>query len=152
MALTRLKREFQDIKRDAPCGCTAGPIKEDDMFNWEAMIFGPEDSPYAGGIFKLAITYPSEYPFKPPSIVFRTKVYHPNISETGIICLDILKEKWAPSLTISKVLLSIMSLLTDPNPSSALNGDAGRLYDRDREAYNNTARSWVAACARDGDV
>jgi len=78
---------------------------------------GPEGSPYAGGIYFLKINFPEEYPFKPPKIVFRTRVYHCNINARGEICLDVLKDNWSPALTISKVLLSICSLLTDPNPS-----------------------------------
>ena len=77
---------------------------------------GPDDSPYAGGIFNLNIHFPSDYPFKPPKMSFTTKIYHCNISGNGSICLDILKEQWSPALTVSKVLLSISSLLTDANP------------------------------------
>ncbi|KAG9442029.1 hypothetical protein H6P81_017883 [Aristolochia fimbriata] len=87
------------------------------MFHWQATIMGPPDSPYAGGVFLVTIHFPPDYPiFKPPKVAFRTKVFHPNINSNGSICLDILKEQWSPALTISKVLLSICSLLTDPNP------------------------------------
>jgi ubiquitin-conjugating enzyme E2 D/E len=87
---------------------------------------GPEDSPYSGGVFFLNIYFPTDYPFKPPKITFATRIYHPNINSNGGICLDILKDQWSPALTISKgifliiVLLSISSLLTDPNPDDPL--------------------------------
>jgi len=77
---------------------------------------GPEGSPYAGGVFFLKIQFPQDYPFKPPKVTFRTRIYHCNINSQGAICLDILKDNWSPALTTSKVLLSICSLLTDPNP------------------------------------
>ena len=107
------------------------------------MIFGPEDSPYHGGTFHLTIRFPSDYPFKPPIITFNTKIYHPNINAAGNICLDILKQQWSPVLSISKVLLSILSLLTDANPNDPLDPAAAGLYKTNREAYDAKAREWT---------
>ncbi|KAK6157813.1 hypothetical protein DH2020_012061 [Rehmannia glutinosa] len=107
MASKRILKELKDLQRDPPTSCSAGPVAED-MFHWQATIMGPPNSPYA------------DYPFKPPKVAFRTQVFHPNINSNGSICLGILKEQWSPALTISKVLLSICSLLTDPNPDDPL--------------------------------
>lgn len=124
-----------DLQRDPPSSCSAGPIGDDRkslysiplyfssdpfqlVFHWQAIILGPGDSPYSGGVFILNIAFPNDYPFKPPKVSFMTPIYHPNINEKGGICLDILKDSWSPALTISKVLLSICSLLTDPNPGT----------------------------------
>ena len=115
MSLRRIQKELNDLRLDPPANCSAGPIGED-LFRWEGVIMGPSDSPYTGGVFKLSILFPVDYPFKPPHMQFTTKIYHPNINAAGLICLDILKGQWSPALTISKVLLSITSLLTDPNP------------------------------------
>jgi ubiquitin-conjugating enzyme E2 D/E len=143
MALKRLQREYEEILRDPPSNCTAGPINSDDLFRWEAMIFGPEDSPFHGGIFRLSINFPSEYPFKAPIITFKTRIYHPNINAAGGICLDILKSQWSPALSISKVLLSILSLLTDANPSDPLVPEVAHVYRTDRARYDETARDWT---------
>ena len=100
--LIRLQKELEKIRAEPSANCTAQPCG-DNMFKWKAQIYGPEDTPYYGGIFHLEIMFPTEYPFKPPKIHFVTKVYHPNINSVGSICLDILKEKWSPALTINKV-------------------------------------------------
>ncbi|URE15121.1 ubiquitin-conjugating enzyme [Musa troglodytarum] len=119
-----------------------GPVAED-TFHWQATIMGPPDSPYTGGVFLVTIHFPPDYPFKPPKVAFRTKVFHPNINSNGSICLDILKEQWSPALTISKVLLSICSLLTDPNPDDPLVPEIAHMYKTDRTKYEATARSWT---------
>lgn len=97
----------------------------------------------AGGVFFLSIHFPTDYPFKPPKINFTTKIYHPNINGTGSICLDILKDQWSPALTISKVLLSICSLLTDANPDDPLVPEIAHVYKSDRPKYEATAREWT---------
>ncbi|CAF4497173.1 unnamed protein product, partial [Rotaria sp. Silwood2] len=143
MALKRISKELQDLQREPPANVSAGPVQPNDMFNWQATILGPSDSPYQSGVFFLSINFPTDYPFKPPKITFTTKIYHPNINANGAICLDILRSNWSPALTISKVLLSICSLLCDPNPDDPLVPEIARQYKQDREAYNATARQWT---------
>ncbi|KAF5728505.1 ubiquitin conjugating-like enzyme family protein [Tripterygium wilfordii] len=142
MASKRINKELKDLQRDPPASCSAGPVA-DDMFHWQATIMGPADSPFAGGVFLVSIHFPPDYPFKPPKVSFRTKVFHPNINSNGSICLDILKEQWSPALTVSKVLLSICSLLTDPNPDDPLVPEIAHMYKSDRLKYESTARSWT---------
>ena len=142
MSLRRIKKELSEMQLDPPSNCSAGPVGED-MFSWTGTIMGPEDSPYMNGIFSVKIDFPSDYPFKSPRVIFITKIYHPNINATGAICLDILKEQWSPALTISKVLLSVCSLLTDPNPDDPLMPDIAKLYKVDKERYNAIAREWT---------
>lgn len=145
MAGKRINRELKELGGDSAIpGITAGPTTDDDMFNWIATITGPPDSPYQGGVFQLKITFPSDYPFKAPKVHFSTKIYHPNINpNNGNICLDILSSKWSPALTIQKVLLSISSLLTDPNPDDPLAPDVARLYRDNKDKFNETARKWT---------
>jgi len=142
MASKRIKRELRDAQKDPPTNCSAGP-RQDDLFHWSSTLLGPSDSVYEGGVFQLDIRFPPDYPFKPPKINFITKIYHPNVNADGSICLDILKDQWSPALTISKVLLSICSLLTDPNPDDPLVPEIAKLYKFKREEYNTRAREWV---------
>ncbi|OBS68593.1 hypothetical protein A6R68_02864 [Neotoma lepida] len=134
-------RELSDLQRDPPAHCSAGPVG-DDLFHWQATIMGPPDSAYQGGVFFLTVHFPTDYPFKPPKIAFTTKIYHPNINSNGSICLDILRSQWSPALTVSKVLLSICSLLCDPNPDDPLVPDIAQIYKSDKE---NQVRSPVGS-------
>jgi ubiquitin-conjugating enzyme E2 D/E len=142
-AIKRIQKELIDLGKDPPANCSAGPIDEKDQYHWQATIMGPEESPYDGGVFFLNIHFPTDYPFKPPKINFTTRIYHPNINSNGSICLDILKEQWSPALTISKVLLSISSLLCDANPDDPLVPEIAQLYKSDKPKYESTAREWT---------
>ena len=104
---------------------------------------GPEDSPYSGGVFFLNVNFPTDYPFKPPKVQFTTKIYHCNVNSNGSICLDILKDQWSPALTISKVLLSISSLLTDPNPNDPLVPEIAQLLLKNPKQHDGNAREWT---------
>ncbi|RCI03942.1 Ubiquitin-conjugating enzyme E2 2 [Rhizopus stolonifer] len=138
----RITKELAEISLDPPSNCSAGP-KGDNIYEWVSTIAGPADSPYAGGVFFLDVHFPQEYPFKPPKVIFRTRIYHCNINSQGAICLDILKDNWSPALTISKVLLSICSLLTDANPYDPLVGSIAQEYLHSREEHDDTARDWT---------
>ena len=142
----RILKELSDIGLDPPPNCNAGP-KGDNLYEWVATIVGPQNSPYAGGIFFLDINFTPDYPFKPPKIVFRTRIYHCNINSQGQICLDLLKDNWSPALTISKLLLSISSLLTDANPHDPLVGAIAQQYLTDRQEHDKIAREWTSRYA-----
>ena len=139
----RIGKELKDMVNEPPSNCSAGP-SDDCLFKWNATIMGPSDSPYENGVFNLDIYFPQDYPFKPPKVLFKTKIFHPNISSvSGSICLDILQNQWSPALTVSKVLISICSILTDPNPKDPLVPDAANLYIQDIDKFNEMARSWT---------
>ena len=138
----RLQKELGEITKDPPPNCSAGP-KNDNLHEWISTLLGPPGSPYEKGVFFLDIHFPQDYPFKPPKITFKTRIYHCNINSQGVICLDILKDKWSPALTISKVLLSISSLLGDCNPADPLVGSIAKQFKQDREDHDRTARLWT---------
>lgn len=140
--------------------CSAGP-KGDNVYDWVATIVAPENTPYSGGVFFLDISFSPEYPFKPPrvkfcflvlliyisKVAFRTRIYHCNINSQGQICLDLLKDNWSPALTIAKLLLSISSLLSDPNPHDPLVGSIAQQFLQDRQEHDRTAREWTGRYA-----
>ena len=139
MSILRLNKEYKDIQKTPPEGITAG-LKNGNIHEWIATLVGPSGTPYEGGVFKLKIVFPTDYPFKPPKIIFTTPIYHCNISSKGDICLDILKDNWSPALTASKVFLSISSLLNDPNPNDPLEPDIATLYRTNRAKHDQLAR------------
>lgn len=111
------------------------PFVSGDLFTWEAYLTAPEDSMYKGGVFKLLITFSNEYPFKPPKITFQTPIYHPNINSSGMICIDILGKEWSPALTLNSVLLSLLTLLDDPNADDPLRPEVADIYKTNKEEY-----------------
>ena len=144
--IQRLKKELEDLQNNPPTNCSAGIIK-DDIYHWQATILGPHNSPYENGVFYLRIEFPQDYPFKPPRVSFITKIYHCNINNTGSICLDILKDQWSPALTISKVLLSICSLMDDQNPNDPLMTENANLYLNNKAEFIETAKNYTSKYA-----
>jgi ubiquitin-conjugating enzyme E2 D/E len=129
-------------------------VDENAFSHWSGMIIGPKGSPYEGGIFTLDLIFPGDYPFAPPRVTFRTPIFHPNVSPTGAICMDILKGgtgTWSPLLSVSSLLISIESLLNDPNPDDPLNTDAADLFIRDRLAYDEKAKGETTKYAKVSD-
>jgi len=145
----RVKKELAVLhkpQRDSG-GVTITP-KGDSLKLFDATISGPPDTPYAGGTFSLIIELPVNYPTSPPSVRFVSKVWHPNISPNGAICLDVLKEEWNPMLTMEKVLMSIAVLLTQPDPSSPQNAYAAmQIYYENGDVFTRTAKFWTQVYA-----
>ena len=112
---------------------------------WQAVIFGPDDTPWDGGTFKLLLEFTEEYPNKPPAVRFISKLFHPNVYLDGKICLDILQNQWSPIYDIAAILTSIQSLLGDPNPQSPANAEAAKMYEEDKREYNKRVRAVVEA-------
>ncbi len=142
--IKRLAINFNDLQKNPPVLCYAEPKNpEESMTHWTGYIDGPQDSPYAGGRFKLIMDFPAYFPFKPPTVQFITPIFHPNISDKGEICLDLLHSQWSPALSVRDLLISLCSLLTDANPDHGLNKEALKLYRSDRTQYDETVREWT---------
>ncbi|KAF7516403.1 hypothetical protein PCG10_002164 [Penicillium crustosum] len=118
------------------------PVDGDDILLWEAVLKGPDDTPYEGGLWHLNIAIPPEYPLKPPTIHFTTKIIHPNIDfENGKLCFSLLDEEWSAVMTLQTTLKSIQWLLRYPNPDSPLNVEISVLLRKgDMAGYESVVR------------
>ncbi|KAL5563557.1 hypothetical protein UlMin_033304 [Ulmus minor] len=143
----RIQREMAELNMDPPPDCSAGP-KGDNLYHWIATIRGPPGTPYEGGIYFLDITFPSEYPFKSPKVVFKTRIYHCNVDSAGNLGLKILKDSWSPALTITKVLLEIRAIFMQPDPYNPLIQGIAHLYLTDRAKHDELASEWTLRFAK----
>jgi ubiquitin-protein ligase len=141
-AQRRLLRDFQRLKAENPTGFTAAP-DANNMQNWKAVIFGPDGTDWQEGTFGLTLKFPDTYPHSPPDVRFVPAIFHPNVYTSGAICLDILQGQWSCANDVCSVLISIQSLLTDPNPSSPANGEAASLFTGNRAEYSRRVRRCV---------
>ncbi|XP_010551519.1 PREDICTED: ubiquitin-conjugating enzyme E2 2-like isoform X2 [Tarenaya hassleriana] len=147
-ARKRLMRDFRRLQQDPPAGISGAP-QDNNIMLWNAVIFGPDDTPWDGGTFKLTLQFSEDYPNKPPTVRFVSRMFHPNIYADGSICLDILQNQWSPIYDVAAILTSIQSLLCDPNPNSPANSEAARLFGESKREYNRRVReiveqSWTA--------
>lgn len=146
-SLKRIQKELRTINEELSKNEVANILQincsEDNISQWSTIIKGPKDTAYEEGVYELEIKFPVNYPFVPPKIKFITQMYHPNISKDGSICLDILKDQWSPALSVSKVLLSICALLSDPNPNDPLSGDVAKVYNKNRELFETTVKEYI---------
>ncbi|KAJ2491081.1 Ubiquitin-conjugating enzyme E2 2 [Coemansia sp. RSA 2050] len=130
----RLMRDFKRLQKDPPSGISGAP-RDDNIMIWNAVIFGPADTPFEDGTFKLLLNFDETYPNKPPIVKFVSKMFHPNVYATGELCLDILQNRWSPTYDVAAILTSIQSLLHDPNPNSPANAEAANLYRENKKEY-----------------
>lgn len=146
-ARRRLMRDFKRLQEDPPTGVSGAP-SENNIMLWNAVIFGPVGTPFEDGTFKLLIEFSEEYPNKPPTVRFVSRMFHPNVYADGSICLDILQNRWSPTYDVSSILTSIQSLLDEPNPNSPANSQAAQLYQENKREYEKRVtaiveQSWV---------
>jgi len=151
MANKRIMKELSDISSNSPQGCQIKLANEDDLNLWDVTMDGPPESPYTGGKFHIQITLPKEYPFKPPTLTFRTKIYHPNVTndDRGAMCLGILRaDEWKPPNKISDVLKLVIAVLKAPQPDDAVEAGIADEFKNNRKQFDKTAHEWVKKYAK----
>ncbi|KAG2210187.1 hypothetical protein INT46_009996 [Mucor plumbeus] len=144
----RILNEIADVNDDETAPLHVYVPDDANIYNLLGSIVGPRDTPYQDGIFLLEIKLHENHPFAPPNIKFITKVYHPNVSsQTGAICLDVLKSNWSPAMTLRITLMSIQALLDAPDASSPQDFQVAKVYTSDKSAFNEEARLWTRTYA-----
>jgi peroxin-4 len=145
----RLMRELREVQRAEEMDLELVPSPES-IFEWTCILTGPNGTPFEGGKFRIMLHCTKQYPLAPPTAVFQTKIFHPNIHyKTGEVCLDILKTSWSPAWTLQSVCRAISALLAHPEPDSPLNCDAGNLLRaRDVRGYKSLARMYTLLYAQ----
>lgn len=151
--MRRIHKELEKLRDSNSAYFTFIPPSEDDIRNFNIIIHGPPDTPYETGNFLLSVKIPDNYPYHSaskggsndgrPQFRFISKIYHPNISKNGLICLDILHGNYTPSSSIESLVISLISMFMDPNTNSPMNSEAAHLFDNDRTAFNNTVKKWI---------
>jgi len=148
----RMKFELKQLRSNLPDGIICYQTDANDLCHWEAIIDGPPDSPYEGGRFKVDIGIPERYPFEPPMMKFITKIFHPNVDDSGRICLSAIqhppKGTWKPALSTVTVLTSLRVLMSEPNPKDPLMADIAELFENNRAAFTKQARVWTDKYAK----
>ena len=138
----RLMKDLKKIQDDGYDSISAIP-DEDNILRWTAIICGPEDTDWEGGVFKLKMTFTDQYPNKAPNVQFLTTIFHPNVYASGNICLDILLNNWSPVYDVLNILISIQQLLTDPNTKSPANNEASLMYSNNYKEYIRRVKECV---------
>ncbi|KAL3315498.1 ubiquitin-conjugating enzyme E2 N [Cichlidogyrus casuarinus] len=147
----RITKETKNLMKEPVDGIQAVPDEENQR-HFHVKIQGPRDSAYEGGVFELELFLPDDYPLVAPKVLFRTKIYHPNIDKLGRICLDILKDKWSPALQIRTVLISIQALLSAPNPDDPLDNEIASEWKKNERSAIETAKKWTKEFAQNQEI
>lgn len=155
VAARLLQKQLKEVQNDPTCGFSAGLV-DDNIFKWRVTIIGPQKTPYEGGTFPALLEFPQDFPDNPPKMKFLCPMYHPNIRETGEVCISILHppgedifeyenrtERWLPIHTVESILVSVISMLSDPNVESPENVDAAKTYRTDKREYVRRVRRTV---------
>ena len=152
-----LRKQLQELMKQDDLGFSVGLLDENDYYKWRVCFTGPEDTIYEGGFFKAILTFPEDFPQNPPEMKFITKMFHPNIYKDGKVCISILhspgvdqfneqekaEERWRPSLGAEQILISVISMLNDPNCDSPANIDAAVMLRKNPKEYEKKVRQLV---------
>ena len=139
-----IKKELKIVKEEPfpSLGISIGLPDKKDFFQWDIVIFGPDDSIYAGGIFKMRITFEEDFPLIMPKVKFITKIYHCNVSDEGEVRIPSL-QKWNENISISQVLSDIFSLFYVQNPDEKFNSEISNEYNNKKDLFISTAKEYT---------
>ncbi|KAF1377387.1 hypothetical protein EPR50_G00167840 [Perca flavescens] len=139
-----LRKQLAELNKNPVEGFSAGLVDDDDIYQWEVVVIGPQDTLFEGGFFKATLTFPRNYPLRPPKMKFITEIWHPNVAKNGDVCISILhepgedkygyekpEERWLPIHTVETIMISVISMLADPNGDSPANVDAAKEWRED---------------------
>eukprot|EP01122_Echinamoeba_exundans_P001298 TRINITY_DN1137_c0_g1_i2.p1 TRINITY_DN1137_c0_g1~~TRINITY_DN1137_c0_g1_i2.p1 ORF type:complete len:178 (-),score=48.10 TRINITY_DN1137_c0_g1_i2:77-589(-) len=151
-----LAKQLKELQRNPVEGMSAGLVDDSNLFEWQIMLVGPPDTLYEGGMFNAIMTFPPNYPDMPPKLKFTTPLYHPNIYENGEVCISILhppgddkwgyeraEERWLPVHTVETILLSVISMLSDPNDMSPANIEAAKTWRENKDLFKKKVKRCV---------
>eukprot|EP01038_Epipyxis_sp_PR26KG_P007664 gene7663-10428_t len=153
--IARLTAERKEWRVDPPVGFYAKPLKNKDnstdLMNWELGIPGREGTDWAGGLYKVYLNFPKDYPTEPPECKFNPVIFHPNVFSSGHICLDLLKsyENYRPGLSVKQLAVGIQELLDNPNPASPANSEASTLFQKKKADYKKRIKAQAAKFVSD---
>lgn len=152
-----------DMSRNPPEGVSVGLDEDDNLFRWQVMLVGPPDTLYEGGFFKAKLKFPNDFPNMPPKMIFESEMWHPNVFKNGEVCISILHppgeddmnsqesadERWRPILGVEAILMSVISMLSDPNDESPANIDAAVMFRNDIAAFKKKCRQIIRKSQED---
>ena len=142
-ATRRLQKELQDIRKAGLKSFRDIIVDESNILQWQGLLV-PDAPPFNKGAFRIEIVFPAEYPFKPPKINFKTKIYHPNVDEKGQICLPIISvENWKPATKTDQVIQALVALINEPEPDHPLRGDLAEEYSKDKRKFMKNAEEFT---------
>lgn len=152
-----LNRQLRDLSRHPVDGFSAGLVDDDNIFEWAVTVMGPPDTLYDGGYFQAVLSFPKDYPQRPPTCRFTSDMWHPNVYDDGRVCISILhdagddptgyetaSERWSPVQSVESIMISIISMLSSPNDESPANLDAAKQWREDRDGFKKR----VGRCVR----
>ncbi|KAG5192503.1 ubiquitin-conjugating enzyme/RWD-like protein [Tribonema minus] len=152
-----LRRQLNELNRNPPEGVSVGLVDDSNIYQWELLIVGPPDTLYEEGLFKATLEFPKDFPNSPPTMTFTSDMWHPNVYEDGRVCISILhppgedrfndqetaEERWRPILGVESIIMSVISMLSDPNDESPANIDAAVQWRSERDAFKKRVRKCV---------
>ncbi|KAI0714236.1 UBC-like protein [Fomitopsis betulina] len=141
-ALRRIQKELTDVRSKSVDGLSVEP-DDANLFVWRCAVRAAPDSPYKGGTFRFTLTLPDNFPFKAPTVVFSTKIYHPGINEEGSICVPVLRDQWKPTVTLSSVLAIIQEKVNNPSPDDPFEPEIAAQMKNDYARFLATAKEWT---------